>query len=195
MIKLKIPKWWHSGTSALHNLSEIGLTSKGNENKNKNQEDSFISESRSASSVTQSWPQGLQHARTPCPSPTPGAYSNSCPLSQWCRSTISSFVVPFSSHLQSFPASGSFQRSHFFLHQVAKVLEFQLQHQSFQWIFRTDFLWMDWFDLLEQSKGLSRLIQHHSSKASENRSHLQIPRDYFCCQTFSLRRSRWKWIY
>ena len=114
VIKLKIPKWWHSETSALHNLSEIGLTSKANENKNKNQEDSFISESRSVSSVTESWPQGLQHARTPCPSPTPGAYSNSCPLSRWCYPTISSFVFPFSSHLQSFPASGSFQRSHFF---------------------------------------------------------------------------------
>ena len=60
------------------------------------------------------WPHGLQHARPPCPSPTPGAYSNSCPLSQWCHPTISSSVVPFSSHLQSFPASGSFQISQFF---------------------------------------------------------------------------------
>ena len=65
-----------------------------------------------------------------CPSPTPRVYPNSCPLSQWCHSAISSSVIPFSSHLQSFPASGS----------VAKVLEFQLQHQSFQWMFRTDFL-------------------------------------------------------
>jgi len=52
---------------------------------------------------------GLQHARPPCPSPTPGVYSNACPLSQWCHPTISSSVVPFSSCLQSFPASGSFQ--------------------------------------------------------------------------------------
>ena len=50
----------------------------------------------------------------PCPSPTPRVYSNSCPLSQWCHSTTSSSVVPFSSHLQSFPASGSFKMSHFF---------------------------------------------------------------------------------
>ena len=50
------------------------------------------------------WPQGLQHARPPCPSPTPRVYSNSCPLSQWCHPTISSSVVPFSSCLQSFPA-------------------------------------------------------------------------------------------
>ena len=56
-------------------------------------------------------PHGLQHARPPCPSPAPGVYSNPCPLSQWCHPTISSSVVPFSSRLQSFPASGSFPRS------------------------------------------------------------------------------------
>ena len=60
------------------------------------------------------WPHGLQHARLPCPSPTPGAYSNSCPLSQWCHPTISSSEIPFSSHLQSFSASGSFPVSLFF---------------------------------------------------------------------------------
>ena len=54
------------------------------------------------------WPHGLEHARPPCPSPTPGACSNSCPLSWWCHPTILSSVIPFSSHLQSFPASGSF---------------------------------------------------------------------------------------
>ena len=59
-------------------------------------------------------PHGLQHARPPCPSSTPGVYSNSCPLSQWCHPTISSSVVPFSSCLQSFPASGSFPLSQFF---------------------------------------------------------------------------------
>ena len=56
-------------------------------------------------------PHGLQHARLPCLSPTPGACSNSCPSSQWCRPTISSYVIPFSSCLQSFPASGSFPMS------------------------------------------------------------------------------------
>ena len=60
------------------------------------------------------WPHGLQHARLPCPSPTPGAYSTSCPLHRWCHPTISFSVVPFSSCLQSFPASGSFQMSRFF---------------------------------------------------------------------------------
>ena len=59
-------------------------------------------------------PHGLQHARPPCPSPTPGAYSNSCPLSWWCHPTISASVAPFSSCLQSFPASGSFPMSQFF---------------------------------------------------------------------------------
>ena len=68
-------------------------------------------------SATQSCPfqpHGLQHARLPYPSPTPRACSNSCPLSQWCHPTISSSAVPFSSCLQSFPASGSFLISQFF---------------------------------------------------------------------------------
>ena len=60
------------------------------------------------------WPHGLKHARLPCPSPTPRACSNSCPLSQWCHPTISSSVGPFSSSLQYFPASGSFQMSQLF---------------------------------------------------------------------------------
>ena len=59
-------------------------------------------------------PHGLQNARPPCPSPTPRVYSNSWPLSRWCHPIISSSVIPFSSHLQSFPASGSFQMSQFF---------------------------------------------------------------------------------
>ena len=59
-------------------------------------------------------PHGLQHSRLPCPSPTPGVYSNSCPLSQWCHPSISSSVIPFSSHFQSFPASGSFPVSWIF---------------------------------------------------------------------------------
>ena len=70
------------------------------------------------SSVTQSCltlrPHALQHTRLPCPSPTPGAYSDSCPLSRWCYPAISSSVVPFSSCLQSFPASRSFPMSQFF---------------------------------------------------------------------------------
>ena len=68
----------------------------------------------SCSVVTDSWRPQLQHARPPCPSPTPGVYSNSCPLSQWYHPSISSSVVPFSSCPQSFPASGSFPMSQFF---------------------------------------------------------------------------------
>ena len=60
------------------------------------------------------WPHGLQHARPPCPSPTPRVYSNPCPLSQWCHPTISSSVVPISSCVHSFPTSGSFPMSQFF---------------------------------------------------------------------------------
>ena len=60
------------------------------------------------------WPHEQQHARPPCPSPTPGAHPNPCPLSRWCHPTISSSVVPFASCSQSFPASGSFQMSQLF---------------------------------------------------------------------------------
>ena len=84
-------------------------------------------------------PHGLQLARCPCPSPSPGVYSNSCPSSRWCHPTISSSVIPFSSCLQSFPVSGAFLMSLLFA-SGGQVAELQLQHQSFQWIFRTDFL-------------------------------------------------------
>ena len=111
------------------------------------------------------WPHGLQYSRLPCPSPSPGAYSNSCPSSWWWLPTISSSVVPFSSYLQSFPASGSFPMSQFF-HQVAKVLEFQLQHQSFQWYSGLISFTNDWLDLLAVQRTLKSLLQHHSSKES-----------------------------
>ena len=87
------------------------------------------------------WPHGLLHSRLPCQSPIPRVYSNSCPSSWWCHPTISYSVVPFSffnlsQHQDIFQWVSS-------LHQVAKVLELQLQHQYFQWIFKTDFL-KDW---------------------------------------------------
>ena len=108
-------------------------------------------------------PHELQHARPPCPSPAPGVYSNSCPLSQWCHPTISSSVVP------SPPAFNLSQHQDLFKwvsfsDQLAKVLEFQLQHQSFQ-ILRTDGR-MDWLDLLAVQGTLKSILQHHSSKAS-----------------------------
>ena len=90
-------------------------------------------------------PHGLQHARPPCPSLTPGAYWNSCPSRQWCHPAISSSVIPFSSSFNLSQHQGLFKWVSS-LHKVAKVLEFQLQHLSFQWIFRTDFL-QDWLVL------------------------------------------------
>ena len=77
--------------------------------------DNFNSVQFSLSVMSDSlWPHGLQHARLPCPSPTPRAYSNACLLSQWCHPTISSSVILFSSLLQSFPASEFFPVSQFF---------------------------------------------------------------------------------
>ena len=110
-------------------------------------------------------PHESQHTRPPCPSPTPGVYSNSCPSSRWSHPVISSSIVPFSSCPQSLLASGSFPMSQLF-HEVAKLLEFQLQHQSFQWTPRTDSFRMDWLDLLAVQGTLKNLLQHHSSKAS-----------------------------
>ena len=74
----------------------------------------FVQFSSVAQSCPSLRPHELQHARPPCPSPTPEIYPNSCTLSRWCHPTISSFFIPFSSHFQSFPASGSFQMSQLF---------------------------------------------------------------------------------
>ena len=110
-------------------------------------------------------PDGLQHTRPPCPSPNPRVYANSCPLSQWCHPTISSSVVPFSSCLQSFPASGSFQMSQLFVSggqstgvsASGSVLPMNIQDWFPLW-------WTGWISLL--SKTLKSLLQHHSSEAS-----------------------------
>ena len=88
------------------------------------------------------WHHGLQHTRPPCPSPTPGAWSNSRPSSRWCHPAISSSVVPFFSSPQSFPASGSFPMSQFFTSGGQRI-GVSASALSFQWIFRVDFLW-DW---------------------------------------------------
>ena len=110
-------------------------------------------------------PHGLQHTRPPCPSPTPGVYSSSCPLSWWCHPTISSSVVPFSSHLLSFPASGSCAMTRLFasdsqsIGASASVLLMNIQY----WFF---FFRMFWLDLLAVQGTLKSLLQHYSSKAS-----------------------------
>ena len=104
-------------------------------------------------------PHGLQHARPPCPSPTPRVYSDSCPLSRWCHPTISSSVIPFPSRLQSFPASGSFPVSQFFasggqscgVSASASVLPMNIQG----WF---PLGWTGWISL--QSKELSRVFSN-----------------------------------
>ena len=108
------------------------------------------------------WPHGLQHARLPCPSPTPGAYSNSCPSSRWCHLVL---YHPLLCRLQFFPASRSFQMSQFFasggqsigVSASTSVLPMNIQ----DWF---PLGWTGWISVL--SKGLSSLLQHHSSKAS-----------------------------
>ena len=108
------------------------------------------------------WPHGLQHARPPCPSPAPRPCSNSCLLSWWCHPNIASSVVPFSSHLQSFPSSGSFQMSQFFISGGYFSFSISPSNEHPGLIsFR-----MDWLDLLAVQGTLKSLLQHHSSKAS-----------------------------
>ena len=104
-------------------------------------------------------PHGLQHARPPCPWLTPGVYSSSCPLSRWYHPTISSSVIPFSSHVQSFPASGFFQMSQHFasggqsigVSASAPVLPINIQDWS-------PLGWTGWISL--QSKGLSSVFSN-----------------------------------
>ena len=147
------------------------------------------------------WPHGPQHVRLPCPSPTPGAYSNSCPLSRWCHPTISFSVIPFSSCLRSFPASWSFPVSQFFVSggqsigvsTSASVLPVNIQ---------------DWFplgwtkgtfrlDLLAFQGTLKTLLQHHSSKASILQSsaffivHLSHP---YMTSEKTIALSRWTFV-
>ena len=123
----------------------------------------MLSQSVQFSSVAQLypslWPHESQHARPPCPSPTPRVYPNSAPLSRWCHPTISSSVIPFSSRLQSFPASGSFPVSQFFasgstgVSASASVLAMNIQ----DWFLLG---WTGWISL--QSKGLSRVFSNTS---------------------------------
>ena len=110
-------------------------------------------------------PCGLQHTRLPYPSPTPGACSNACPLSQWCHPSISSSAVPFSSCLQSFPASGSFLES--VLHiRWPKYWTFIFSISPSNEYARLISFKTDWFDLLAVKGTFKSLLQHHSSKAS-----------------------------
>ena len=111
------------------------------------------------------WPHGLQHTRLPCPSQTPGACSDSCPSIWWCHPTISSSVDPFSSCLQSFPASGSFPRSQFFP-SGGQYWNFSFSISPSNEYSRLISFRIDWFDLLAVQGTLKSLLQDHSSKAS-----------------------------
>ena len=125
------------------------------------------------------WPHGLQHSRLPCPSPTPRACSNSCPLSQWCHPTISSSVIPFSSCLQFFPAS-SFPGSQFFTssgQSIGVSASASVLPMNFQNWFPLG--WTGWISL--QSKGHSRVffnttVQKHqffgTQLSSQSNSHI-----------------------
>ena len=124
----------------------------------------FLSVQFNCSGMSNSlWLHGLQHTRLCCPSPTPRACSNSCPSSQWCHPTVSSSVIPFSSHFQSCPASGSFEMSQFFTSggqsigglPSASVLPMNIQ----------DWFLYDWLDLLAVQGTLKSLVQHLCSKA------------------------------
>ena len=111
-------------------------------------------------------PHRLQHNRLPCPSPTPRACSNSCPLSQWCHPTISTSVIPFSSCLQSFPVSGSFLMSWIFASGGQEYWSFSFNISPFNEYSGLISFRMDWLDLLAVQGTLNSLLQHHSSKAS-----------------------------
>ena len=120
------------------------------------------------------------HARLPCPSPTPRACSNSCPSSQWCHPTISFSVIPFSSCLHQ----GLFQWVSS-SYQVAKVL--QLQNQSFQWIFRTDFLyhWLVW-------SPCSPRESQESTPTPEFKSINSLALSFLCSPTLTSIHDYWK---
>ena len=129
------------------------------------------------------WPHGLQQARLPCPSPTSRVYSQSCPLSQWSHPIISSSVVPFSSHPQSFPASGSFPVSQFFssggqnlgVSASASILPMNIQ---------------DWFPL-----GLIVLISLQSKRISRVFSNTTIKKhQFFDAQTSWLSNFHCTWL-
>ena len=111
-------------------------------------------------------PHESQHARPPCPSPTPGVYPNSCPLSRWCHPTISSSVVLFSSGPQSLPASGSFPMSQPFVSGVQGIGSFSFNISPSNEHPGLISFTMDWLDPLGVQGTLKSFLQHHSSKAS-----------------------------
>ena len=112
------------------------------------------------------WPHGLQQTRPPCPSPTPRVYSNSYPLRWWCHPTILFSVIPFSSCLQLFPASGSFEMSQVLHIRWPKYWSFSFNIRPSNEHSGLISLRMHWFDLLAVQGTLKSLLKYHSSKAS-----------------------------
>ena len=112
------------------------------------------------------WPHVLQHTRLSCPSPIPGACSNSCASSQWCHPTVSSSVVPFFSCLQSFPASEYFPNESVLPIRWPKYWSFSFSISPSNEYSALISFRMDWLDLLAVHGTLKSLLQHHSSKAS-----------------------------
>ena len=112
------------------------------------------------------WPHRLQHARLSCLSPTPGACLNSCPLSWWCHPTISSSVIPFSSCLQSFPASGVLSIQGVVYIRWLKYWTFSFRISPSKEHSGLISFRIDWLDLIAVQGNLKSFLQHHSSKAS-----------------------------
>ena len=104
------------------------------------------------------WAHGLQDARPPCPSPTPRVYSNSCPLNHWCDPTILFSVIPFSSCLQSFPASGSFSNESFLCIRWSKYWSFSFSISPSSKYSRLISFRLDWLDLLAVQETLNSLL-------------------------------------
>ena len=158
---------WKGKLERLHRKHEIRFSDTHMHSAHTVEYESFSSVQFSRSVVSDSLqPCGLQQARPPCPSPTPGVYSNSCPLSRWYYPTISSSVIPFSSCLQSFPASGSLQMSQLFASggQIIGSFSFGISPSN-EYSGLISFS-MDCLDLFAVQRTLKSLLQHNSSKAS-----------------------------
>ena len=125
----------------------------------------IVSQSRCSVMSDSLRPHESQHARPPCPSPSPGVHPNSCPLSRWCHPAISSSVVPFSC-LQSFPASESFPMSQLFAWGGPEYWSFSFSIIPSKEIPGLISFRMDWLNLLAVQGTLKSLLQHYSSKAS-----------------------------
>ena len=142
------------------------------------------------------WSHGPQHTRLPCPSPTPGVYPNSCPLSRWCHPTISSSVVPFFSCLQSFPASGSFQMRSALRIRWPKYWSFSFNISPSNEYSGLISFRMDWLDLLAVQGTFKSLLQCHRSKASILHSAFFIVQLSHPCMTTgkTVALTRWNFV-